>query len=132
MPVTSIQVEMSGPAAFGNVFAYGRPTKTETNDGITKIVFNDKIEAPRILLPNIIETPVPSPTNTRPSAETDYYIGKFKPTLEDYFENYKKQFQASFDPSMRAQFEGVLEAIDKLEKVQRSNPINEGSHQYTL
>lgn len=132
IPVTSLQIEMEGPAGFTTIFAYGRPTKTETIDGITKSAFNPEIKAPRLLLPFRMETPIPSPLNTRPSAETDYYVGKFKPTLEEYFGNFKKQIEASYNLEQKASFQGVLESTETLEKLQRSNPINQGSHQYNL
>lgn len=78
---------MAGPAGFNTVIAFGRPTITETTSGITHTVFNPKIESPRLLLPYTIETPIPSPENTRPSAETDFYVGNFKPTLQESFKN---------------------------------------------
>lgn len=80
-----MQVELSGAAAINTFIAYGRPTQTETQGGITKTKFNPDIEAPRLLLPLSIETPVPSPENTRPSAETDYYVGNLTPTLSEQF-----------------------------------------------
>lgn len=81
-----MQVELSGAAAINTFVAYGRPTKTEKAGGVSKTKFNPDIETPRLLLPLFIETPTPSPENTRPSAETDYYVGNMTPTL---WEQYK-------------------------------------------
>lgn len=66
-----MQIEYSGAAAFNTMFAYGRPTKMQTQNGLTHGMFNDRIEAPRLLLPLRLETPIPSPLNTKPSAEAN-------------------------------------------------------------
>lgn len=78
---------MAGPAGFNTIVAYGRPTIQKTENGLTISTFNPKIEAPRLLLPLRLETAVPSPENTRPSAETDYYVGDFKPTLQTSYKD---------------------------------------------
>lgn len=79
---------MAGAGAFNTIMAYGRPTQVQTDaNGITTPRFNPIIEAPRLLLPYTMETPVPSPENTRPSAETDYYVGDFQPTLQTSYKD---------------------------------------------
>lgn len=133
VPITSGQIEMAGPAGFNTIVAYGRPTIQKTEDGITSSTFNPKIEAPRLLLPLRLETAVPSPENTRPSAETDYYVGNFKPTLQTEYKSWKDQFQAGYDLSQRNQYEGVLISDENLAGLRASNPVDsKGTHTHEL
>lgn len=133
VPITSLQIEMAGPAGFNTIIAYGRPTIQKTVDGITQSTFNPKIEAPRLLLPLRLETAIPSPENTRPAAETDYYVGDFQPTLHTQYKSWKEQFQGSYDLSMRNQYEGVLIATQKLSELRTSNPVDaKGTHTHEL
>lgn len=132
IPVNSIQVEYQGPAGFNTIYAYGRPTIQKTEGGITQGTFNDKIEASRLLLPFILETPIPSPLNTRPSAEGNWYAGLFKPTLWEDLKSWKDQFTATWDLSQRSQYEGILRSIDKKAVIEASNPIVQGQHDHIL
>lgn len=132
IPITSMQIEMSGAAAINSIVAYGRPTITETINGVEQTIFNPKIHAPRLLLPFRLETPIPSPLNTRPSAETDYYIGDFTPTLQTQYKSWKEQFTNSYDLTARNQYEGVLTG-GTLADLRSSNPIDsKGTHTHTL
>lgn len=132
VPITSVQIEMAGPAAINTIVAYGRPTIQKVVNGITESTFNPKIEAPRLLLPLRYETAIPSPENTRPSAETDYYYGNFKPTLQESYKDWKDQMQGSFSLEERNKYEGVLIG-DTLAKLRLSNPIDsKGTHTHEL
>lgn len=129
-PVTSIQDEFSGPAAFNTIFAYGRPVEQSNENGIIENKFNEKIESPRLLLPYSLETPITSPLNTRPTAEANWYTGLFIPTLWDNYDDWKKQFDASYDMTMRNEYEGVLEYNEA--DVKASNPETDGTHAHIL
>ena len=133
IPVQAVQREYSGAAAFNTIYCYGRPTIQQTMpDGTIQNVFNPKIKASRLLLPYKVQTPNVSPINTKPSAETDYYLAiDAKPTLNKYYKSWKEQFQANYDLSLRAQYEGVLE-LPKVSELETTNPIYEGTHQYIL
>lgn len=87
VPITAMQIEMSGAGAFNTIVAFGRPIMQRKVDGITQTEFNPQIFAPRLLLPLRLETPIPSPENTRPSAETDYYVGDFQPTMQTSYKS---------------------------------------------
>lgn len=133
IPVQAVQREYSGAAAFNTIYCYGRPTIQKTMpDGTIQNVFNPKIKASRLLLPYKVQTPNISPINTKPSAETDYYLSvESNPTLNKYYKSWKEQFQANYDLSLRAQYEGVLE-LPKVSELEQTNPIYEGTHQYIL
>lgn len=133
LPIQAVQREYSGAAAFNTIFCYGRPTiQQKMPDGTIQNVFNPKIKASRLLLPYKVQTPNISPINTKPSAETDYYLAvDAKPTLNKYYKSWKEQFQANYDLSLRAQYEGVLE-LPKVSELEKTNPIYEGTHQYIL
>lgn len=129
VPITSGQIEISGPAAINTIVAYGRPTIQKTENGITQSTFNPKVEAPRLLLPLRLETPIPSPENTRPSAETDFYVGYFQPTQQDSYKDWKAQFAGSYDLQSRSNFEGVLISSKTLDELRASNPLDAlGTH----
>lgn len=133
LPIQAVQREYSGAAAFNTIFCYGRPTvQQKMPDGTIQNVFNPKIKASRLLLPYKVQTPNISPINTKPSSETDYYLSvDSKPTLNKYYKNWKEQFQANYDLSLRAQYEGVLE-LPKVSDLEQTNPIDNGTHQYIL
>lgn len=133
LPIQALQREYSGAAAFNTIFCYGRPTIQEKQpDGTIQNVFNPKIKASRLLLPYKLQTPNISPINTKPSAETDYYLAAdAKPTMNKYYKSWKEQFQANYDLSLRARYEGVLE-LPKVNELEQTNPIYEGTHQYIL
>lgn len=133
LPIQAVQREYSGAAAFNTIYCYGRPTiQQKMPDGTIQNVFNPKIKASRLLLPYKVQTPNISPINTKPSAETDYYLAvDAKPTLNKYYKSWKEQFQANYDLSLRAQYEGVLE-LPKVSELEKTNPIYEGTHQYIL
>lgn len=132
VPITSGQIEMAGPAGFNTIVAYGRPTIQKVENGITQGTFNPKIEAPRLLLPLHLETPVPSPENTRPSAETDFYVGDFQPTLHESYKDWKAQFAGSYNLEERNSYEGVLISGKTLDELRASNPVASGSHSHIL
>lgn len=131
IPVTSVQIEGAGAIAMGTIYAMGRITNRENVNGSKRNVFNPKIEAPRILMPLRLETAIPSPVNTRPSAETDWLVGNMTPGLEEDYKDWKDQFQGNFDPTTRSQYEGMLRATDK-KALENSNPINEGTRNNLL
>lgn len=132
VPITSMQVELSGAAAINTFIAYGRPTITKKENGTTITTFNPDIAPPRLLLPIRIETPIPSPENTRPSAETDFYVGDMSPTLYEQYNDWKDQFSASFDLSQRSQFEGVLIG-GTMADLRNSNPLaGGGTHDHIM
>ena len=133
LPIQALQREYSGAAAFNAIFCYGRPTIQETRpDGTIQNVFNPKIKPSRLLLPYKLQTPNVSPINTKPNAETDYYLAvEAKPTMNKYYKSWKEQFQANYDLSLRAHYEGVLE-LPKITDLEQTNPIYEGTHQYVL
>lgn len=132
LPVQAVQREYSGAAAFNTIYCYGRPTIQIVENGIIKNTFNSKIKASRLLLPYQVQTPNVSPINTKPSAETDYYLAvDAKPTLNKYYKSWKEQFQANYDLSLRAQYEGVLE-LPKISELEETNPIDNGTHRYIL
>lgn len=133
IPIQAVQREYSGAAAINTIFCYGRPTiQQKMPDGTIQNVFNPKIKASRLLLPYKVQTPNISPINTKPSAETDYYLAvDAKPTLNKYYKSWKEQFQANYDLSLRAQYEGVLE-LPKVSELEKTNPIDDGTHRYIL
>lgn len=133
LPIQAVQREYSGAAAFNTIFCYGRPTiQKQMSDGTIQNTFNPKIKASRLLLPYKVQTPNISPINTKPSAETDYYLSiDSKPTLNKYYKNWKEQFQANYDLALRAKYEGVLE-LPKISELEQTNPIYDGTHQYIL
>lgn len=139
VPVTSMQIEYSGAAAFNTAFAYGRPVKQKTDGGITHGQFNDRIEAPRLLLPLRLETPIPSPLNTKPSAEANWYAGLYYATQWASYEDWKKQFSQYFDLYQRGQYEGMLVAeklgdikSPEVGSIRASNVISDGEYEKIL
>ena len=132
IPITSAQREYSGVASFGTVFYYGRPTIQETDDnGIIKNVFNPKIEASRLLLPYGMETPIISPINTKPSAETDYFIGNGEPTLQQGYKDWREQWGQAYSLEIRKVYQGILK-LPIIAELEKTNPIFNGSRQFTL
>lgn len=131
--VQSHQVEISGAAALGSFFCYGRPTIAETrDDGVIVPIFNPRIEAPRRLLIARFETPLPSPINIKPIAETTYFWGTFQPTLWEQYDNWRQQWTNNYNLSDRSQYEGILIA-PKFDDIKKSNPLAvDGSHAYIL
>lgn len=133
IPIQAVQREYSGAAAFNTIYCYGRPTiQKKIPDGTIQNVFNPKIKASRLLLPYRVQTPNISPINTKPSAEVDYYLSTdSNPTLNKYYKDWKEQFQANYDLSLRARYEGVLE-LPKESELETTNPIENGTHRYIL
>lgn len=133
LPVQAIQREYSGAACFNTIYCYGRPTvQQRMPDGTIQNVFNPKIKASRLLLPYKVQTPKISPINTKPSAETDYYLAiEANPTMNKYYSSWKEQFQANYDLNLRKQYEGVLE-LPKESELEETNPIDDGTHRYIL
>lgn len=129
-PITSMQEEFSGPAGINTLFAYGRPVEQNNNNGIITNKFNEKVQAPRLLLPYLLETPIPSPLNTKPTAEANWYTGLFTPTLWDNYDTWKKQFESSFNMSMRNAYEGVLSFTKN--DIKNSNPTTDGTYAHIL
>lgn len=131
--VQSFQVEISGPAAIGSLYCWGRPTISEINeDGVIVPTFNPKIEAPRRLLIQSLETPIASPINTKPVAETSYFWGTFQPTLWEQYNTWKEQFTNNYSMSDRSQYEGVL-INPSFDEIKKSNPLAvDGAHSYIL
>lgn len=136
---------MAGAGAFNTIVAYGRPTQNTTDaNGIETPAFNPRIYAPRLLLPVAMETPIPSPENTRPSAETDYYVGNFQPTLHTSYKDWRGQFQGSYDLEQRNSYEGVLignttgegdaKKTETMATLRASNPVDAstGTHTHTM
>lgn len=133
LPIQAVQREYSGAAAFNTIYCYGRPTEQELlPNGIIQNKFNPKIKAPRLLLPYRVQTPKISPINTKPSAETDYYLAiDANPTMNKYYKSWQEQFQSNYDLHLRKQYEGVLE-LPKESELEETNPIDDGTHRYIL
>lgn len=129
VPATSIQIEVTSPTGFNSFFAYGRPTIQATEDGVITNTFNPKIEAPRRLLLAGLETPIPNILNTRPTAETDFFIGEFTPEQQTTFKDWREQYQSNFDNTLRANFEGVLTSKSTLSTIRQTNPIQGGTYE---
>lgn len=131
--IQSYQVEISGPAAFATAYCWGRPIEVKDDEGIIEPQFNPKIEAPRLLLPFSIETPISSPINTKPNAENNYFYGIFQPKYADVYEKWTKQWENNFNPTDRNEYEGMIYAPNR-KIIEDSNPLNadDGAHQYVM
>jgi hypothetical protein len=53
------------------VVAYGRPVE---RGEYGNTIFNRKVVTPMLLVPYKMETPDPSPVNTKPTHESEYYF----------------------------------------------------------
>ena len=134
--VDSIQSAYNGTGAWGSLFAYGRP--------ISQPIFNvvdqkweDKIYAPRLLLPYNLLTPTPSKIFTRQGSEGDYFFSQIStPQLETTYADWSKKRQAQLNPALLNAYEGLLNTNQLLEDLEKtnisSNPDNSLAPKFSL
>ena len=130
IPINSIQLEVEGLAAFSSVVCYGRPVLRDSN-GNTQ--FYNYVNTPRMLFPYSIETPRPSPVNTKPTYESEYYfLEKAYAKLQERQTDWKKFYgNASYlSGQIQNSFNGVLEVEEQ--SVKDSNPLVNGSFKHTI
>ena len=132
IPINSIQLEVEGLAAFSSLSCYGRPVVRNTNG---QTAFNALVEAPRLLLPYEIQTPIPSPVNTKPTFESEYYIlpnayAKLQTKYDDWKELYTSQSRMS--AQVQNSYDGMLEVEQDKKEIEKTNPKEQGAFKYLV